>query len=78
LGFNAFVYAVLNNKTEAAKILIDKGVDINIEDKLHDTEIFWLALSKNKEIVKYILDKEDKLNIKNETKEKLLKSLEKI
>jgi len=50
-------FAIRFNKNEAAALLIDLGADINKKDSYDNSPLLYALHYKNKELVKYLIDK---------------------
>ncbi len=53
------------NLVEVAKYLIEKGADVNIQDKQNDPVIHWTAYYGEYELTKLLLDNKAKTNLKS-------------
>ena len=64
-GNTALHLAVQNNNTEIVKSLIDKGADINLQDKKDNTALHLAVQNNNKEIVESLIDNQVDINLQN-------------
>ena len=55
----------MNSNTEIAKALIDKGADVNAEDKKRQTVLMIATAKGNIEIAKILIDKGADVNAKD-------------
>jgi hypothetical protein len=64
---SALVNAILNDRTERVKQLIDEGADINEKGKDNFTPLHWAAYYGKTEMVKILLSKGAEVNVRSET-----------
>lgn len=64
-GYTTLMIAILDNLIELAKLLIDKGADVNIENEFGDTALIYISDMGNLELAKLLLDKGADINVKN-------------
>ncbi|WP_108867811.1 ankyrin repeat domain-containing protein [Aquimarina aquimarini] len=65
-AMDAVSYAILeNNPTPTISYLIDKGIDVNKLTHDKRTYIFWAGYKGNLELMKYLIDKKAKTDIKD-------------
>lgn len=55
-GETPLLIATHNNYIEAAKLLIDEGADINIQDQIHDSPYLYAGAQGKTEILAYMLE----------------------
>lgn len=63
-GYTALMSAAMNGLTDVAKVLLDKGADVNIKDNYGGTALEYAALFGNADIVKLLLEKGANVNEK--------------
>ena len=63
----ALLAAVDNNCIDVVKLLIDKNVDVNVQDKNGSTALHYAAISGNVDIVRLLLDAKAKTDIKDKS-----------
>lgn len=51
------VYVVMENKSEVASYLIEKGANVNAKDGFGMTSLMWASYNGNVELVKLLLEK---------------------
>ena len=56
LGESALLVATHNNYVEIAKVLINAGASVNLQDQIHDSPYLYAAAQGKTEILKYILE----------------------
>lgn len=65
-GGTPLMYAALSGNTEAIKLLLAKGADVNARNKLNRTALMFAALSADSGAVKLLLEKGAAVNLTNE------------
>jgi ankyrin repeat protein len=65
-GSTARMCAAWRGQTEAVKILLDKGADINVR-KAHRTALLLAAEQGNKEVVRMLFNKNPDLNARDDS-----------
>lgn len=71
-GKTALMVALDNGQSQIAKILLDKGIDVNIKDNKGLTALMYAGMNDNIEVAKLLLDKGADVNIKNNYSETAL------
>ncbi len=65
-GKPALVWACLNGHTEVAKLLIEQGADLNIQDVFSLTALRWACINDHTEVAKLLIEKGAVLNKQGE------------
>ena len=55
--------AARNNYETVIKILFNKGIKIDIQNKNEETVLFWIAKNNHEMVVKSLLDKKTEVDI---------------
>ncbi|MCJ7663890.1 MAG: ankyrin repeat domain-containing protein, partial [Desulfobacterales bacterium] len=77
-GYTALISAAMNGLTDVAKVLLDKGADVNIKDNYGGTALEYAALFGNADIVKLLLEKGANINEKYSNGKTILDEVNKL
>jgi ankyrin repeat protein len=77
-GYTALMSAAMNGLTDVAKVLLDKGADVNIKDNYGGTALEYAALYGYADIVKLLLEKGANVNEKYSDGETILDKVNKL
>jgi len=72
IGQSAFHYAVRNNNSEIASLLIEHGIQINLKDKMNRSSLHWAVIEGCPEILERLLREPAELDDKAEEGKSLL------
>lgn len=75
-GHNLLIHAVISGQLNAARLLIDKGIDLNFTDNDGNTALHIGLFKKNYDLVDLLLAKGAKVNIKNNHNETVINLLQ--
>ena len=64
-GFTPFIIATYNGQVDVSKLLIEKGADINAQDRSGNTALMGLCFNGNVELVKLLINNKVMINTLN-------------
>ena len=66
-NLTALMWAISTNSIESAKLIIDKGANLEIKNKKGQTALHWAVLNKKIDFVQLLLEKGAKINAVDDT-----------
>lgn len=75
-GHNLLIHAVISGQLNAARLLIDKGIDLNFTDNDGNTALHISLFKRNYDLVDLLLSRGARVNIKNNNNETVINLLQ--
>jgi len=83
-GNTALMYAVINNKYDICKLLIEKGANVNLKDNNKKTALYYALVDKKYDLAKILIENnaivsvEDRIKINESGNQNLIKTSKKV